>query len=252
MEKRTITLILALGLMFGSVLTGCSANTENSSPDRSSQPTEQEQTSVSGEPVSEDSSDGETADDSAVSSDSGNSQLAPEAPDSVVLENPDTDPDMTAEELAEIERLRTAWALREYLEETVSAESYAYLNPGDGILTIGAIDEEALRAAVEAYTGTPCREVIYQPAECSQAQVAALTEALTYLECPYRTAASAVRIDGGAGEGILVFLEADEDSDADRIKSEVLRLAEEMNFPTEYITFERHGSLPPPGTNPDT
>ena len=51
MEKRIITLILALGLMFGSVLTGCSANTENSSPDRSSQPTEQEQTSVSGEPV---------------------------------------------------------------------------------------------------------------------------------------------------------------------------------------------------------
>ena len=252
MEKRIITLILALGLMFGSVLTGCSANTENSSPDRSSQPTEQEQTSVPGEPVSEDSSDGETADDSAVSSDSGNSQLVPEVPDSVVLENPDTDPDMTAEELAEIERLRTAWALREYLEETVSAESYAYLNPGDGILTIGAIDEEALRAAVEAYTGTPCREVIYQPAECSQAQVAALTEALTDLECPYRTAASAVRIDGGAGEGILVFLEADEDSDADRIKSEVLRLAEEMNFPTEYITFERHGSLPPPGTNPDT
>lgn len=258
MEKRIMALILASALTLGAVLTGCSTNTESSSPDHSSQPAGQEESSVPEESVPEDSSASEPAEHSEAPAESGESQAAPVTPESgsseesVVYENPDTGPDMTAEELAEIERVRTAWALREYLEETVSAENYAYLNPGDGILTIGAIDEEAMRAAVDAYSGTPCREVIYQPAECSQAQVAALTEALVDQEYPDRTGASAVRNDGGSGEGILVFLYADDDNDADKIRSQVLRLAEEMDFPVEYITFERHGSLPPAGINPDT
>ena len=151
MEKRTITLILALGLMFGSVLTGCSANTENSSPDRSSQPTEQEQTSVSGEPVSEDSSDGETADDSAVSSDSGNSQLAPEAPDSVVLENPDTDPDMTAEELAEIERMYLAQPTTSFHWQQVVVGSNDRIIPPDNQLNAWRKEEENNRKKIRVH-----------------------------------------------------------------------------------------------------
>lgn len=247
MEKRIMALILASVLTLGAVLTGCSTNTENSSPDISSQ------SSVPEESAPEDS---EEAGHSEAPEESGESQTAPVTPgsgssgESVVYENPDTDPDMTAEELAEIERLRTAWALREYLEETVSAESYAYLNPGDGILTIGVIDEDALRAAVEAYAGTPC-QVIYQPAECSQAQVAVFTEAIREIECLDQTTVNAVRMDGGAEEGIRVLLEADNDSDAELLRAEVLKLAEELEFPAEHITFERHGS-PTSGVNPDT
>ena len=139
MEKRIMALILASVLTLGAVLTGCSTNAESSSPDISSQ---------SSVPEGSAPEDSEETGHSEAPEESGESQTAPVTPESgssgesVVYENPDTDPDMTAEELAEIERLRTAWALREYLEETVSAESYAYLNPGDGILTIGVIDAD--------------------------------------------------------------------------------------------------------------
>ena len=47
---------------------------------------------------------------------------------------------------------------------------------------------------------------------------------------------------------------ADEDADADWIESEVMRLADEQEFPEEYIYFARHEGVSPlpPGVNPDS
>lgn len=47
---------------------------------------------------------------------------------------------------------------------------------------------------------------------------------------------------------------ADEDTDADWIESEVMRLADEQEFSEEYIYFaRREGVSPlPPGANPDS
>ena len=97
MEKRIMALILASVLTLGAVLTGCSTNAESSSPDISSQ---------SSVPEGSAPEDSEETGHSEAPTESGESQTAPVTPESgssgesVVYENPDTDPDMTAEELA--------------------------------------------------------------------------------------------------------------------------------------------------------
>ena len=119
---------------------------------------------------------------------------------------------------------------------------------------IGVVDEETVRSAVESYTGAPCRQVIYQPAECSLAQVMDLSRAIAGLDFPDRTTARTHPDQGRRGGGIDVIICADEDADADWIESEIMRLADEQEFPEKYIYFaRREGVSPlPPGANPDS
>ena len=173
-----------------------------------------------------------------------------------MIPNPDIGANPSPEE---IELGRNAWNLQEHLKEVLPLESYLYVcidyvNSDGGDLIIGVVDEETVRPAVDSYTGAPCRQVIYQPAECSLAQVMDLSRAIADLDFPDRTTAHTLPDQGGRGGGIDVIICADEDADADWIESEVLRLADEQEFPEEYIYFgRREGVSPlPPGVNPDT
>lgn len=102
------------------------------------------------------------------------------------MEESSTDnPDIGANPLPEeIEFEQNAWNLQEHLKEVLPLDSYAYFCPELGILTIGVIDEETVRSAVNFYTGTPCRHVIYRPAECSLMQVMYLSRAIADLDFP--------------------------------------------------------------------
>ena len=83
--------------------------------------------------------------------------------------NPDIGADPSPEE---IELSRNAWDLQEHLKKVLPLKSYSYVYEKEsGVLKIGVVDEETVRSAVDSYTGAPCRQVIYQPAECSLAQV---------------------------------------------------------------------------------
>ena len=152
---------------------------------------------------------------------SPSSTSSAESSEESVIPNPDIGANPSPEE---IELGRNAWNLQEHLK------------------------------AVDSYTGAPCRQVIYQPAECSLAQVMDLSRAIADLDFPDRTTAHTLPDQGGRGGGIDVIICADEDADADWIESEVLRLADEQEFPEEYIYFgRREGVSPlPPGVNPDT
>lgn len=80
------------------------------------------------------------------------------------------------------------------MKELLPLESYLYVcidyvNSDGGDLMIGIVDEETVRSAVASYTGAPCRQVIYQPAECSLAQVMDLSRAIAGLDFPDRTTA---------------------------------------------------------------
>ena len=170
--------------------------------------------------------------------------------------NPDIGADPSPEE---IELSRNSWGLQEHLKKVLPLESYLYVcidyvNSDGGDLMIGIVDEETVRSAVDSYTGAPCRQVIYQPAECSLAQVMDLSRAIAGLDFPDRTTAHTRPDQGWRGGGIDVIICADEDADADWIESEVMRLADEQEFPEEYIYFaRREGVSPlPPGVNPDS
>ena len=166
--------------------------------------------------------------------------------------NPDIGADPSPEE---IELSRNAWDLQEHLKKVLPLKSYSYVYEKEsGILMIGVVDEETVRSAVDSYTGAPCRQVIYQPAECSLAQVMDLSRAIAGLDFPDRTTAHTRPDQGWRGGGIDVIICADEDADADWIESEVMRLADEQEFPEEYIYFaRREGVSPlPPGVNPDS
>ena len=166
--------------------------------------------------------------------------------------NPDIGADPSPEE---IELSRNAWDLQEHLKKVLPLKSYSYVYEKEsGVLKIGVVDEETVRSAVDSYTGAPCRQVIYQPAECSLAQVMDLSRAIAGLDFPDRTTAHTRPDQGWRGGGIDVIICADEDADADWIESEVMCLADEQEFPEEYIYFaRREGVSPlPPGANPDT
>ena len=145
-----------------------------------------------------------------------------------MIPNPDIGANPSPEE---IQLGRNAWNLQEHLKEVLPLESYLYVcidyvNSDGGDLIIGVVDEETVRPAVDSYTGAPCRQVIYQPAECSLAQVMDLSRAIADLDFPDRTTAHTLPDQGGRGGGIDVIICADEDADADWIESEVLRLAD--------------------------
>ena len=166
--------------------------------------------------------------------------------------NPDIGADPSPEE---IELSRNAWDLQEHLKKVLPLKSYSYVYEKEsGVLMIGVVDEETVRSAVDSYTGAPCRQVIYQPAECSLAQVMDLSRAIAGLDFPDRTTAHTLPDQGWRGGGIDVIICADADADANWIESEVMRLADEQEFPEEYIYFaRREGVSPlPPGANPDS
>ena len=187
---------------------------------------------------------------------SPSSTSSAESSEESVIPNPDIGANPSPEE---IELSRNAWNLQEHLKGVLPPESYLYVcsdyvNSDGGDLIIGVVDEETVRSAVDSYTGAPCRQVIYQPAECSLAQVMDLSRAIANLDFPDRTTAQTLPAEAWRGGGIEVIICADEDADADWIESEVLCLADEQEFPEEYIYFaRREGVSPlPSGVNPDT
>lgn len=236
------------------LLTACTAPTEpaisdNESPSWSEEPdasmSESESSNASLEP------EPGPAPESSPSSTS-----SAESSEESVISNPDIGANPSPEE---IELSRNAWNLQEHLKEVLPSESYLYVcidyvNSDGGDLIIGVVDEETVRSAVDSYTGAPCRQVIYQPAECSLAQVMDLSRAIANLDFPDRATAQTLPAEAWRGGGIEVIICADEDADADWIESEVLCLADEQEFPEEYIYFaRREGVSPlPSGVNPDT
>lgn len=192
----------------------------------------------------------------SASESSPSSTSSAESSEESAIPNPDIGADPSPEE---VELSRNAWNLQEHLKEVLPLESYLYVcidyvNSDGGDLIIGVVDEETVRSAVDSYTGAPCRQVIYQPAECSLAQVMDLSRAIVDLDFPDRTTTQTLPAEAWRGGGIEVIICADEDADADWIESEVLRLADEQEFPEEYIYFaRREGVSPlPSGVNPDT
>ena len=192
----------------------------------------------------------------SASESSPSSTSSAESSEESAIPNPDIGADPSPEE---VELSRNAWNLQEHLREVLPLESYLYVcidyvNSDGGDLIIGVVDEETVRSAVDSYTGAPCRQVIYQPAECSLAQVMDLSRAIVDLDFPDRTTTQTLPAEAWRGGGIEVIICADEDADADWIESEVLRLADEQEFPEEYIYFaRREGVSPlPSGVNPDT
>lgn len=235
MSKKIMILALAAIMVFGTIFTGCGTQTEKEESEGSSQ-TSQEELESASEPASPSSSVNPVEESSTP--------------------NPDIGANPSPEE---IELSRNAWNLQEHLKEVLPLESYLYVcidyvNSDGGDLIIGVVDEETVRSTVDSYTGAPCRQVIYQPAECSLAQVMDLSRAIADLDFPDRTTAQTLPAEAWRGGGIEVIICADEDADADWIESEVLRLADEQEFPEEYIYFaRREGVSPlPPGVNPDT
>ena len=247
MRQRILLLLLAAALAAGSVLTGCGPAGESEAPETVSQ-TESSQP----EPSSEE-------EESPLPESEPETEEPAEEPSSAAVEvsaadgslpNPVTGPDWTEEE-EELYKIGTG--LREYLIKTLSPESYSYLSyPDGGILTVGVVDEQAVRAAVDAYSGTPC-QVVYQPAACSLAQINELAEAIENLDFPDGTIAFTAPAEEWQGGGIIVTVLAADDADAEWIQSEVQRLADEQDFPADSLfLYRREENLPPPGVNPDT
>lgn len=231
------------------LLTACTVSTEPAISDNESS----SWSGASGVSMSE--SESSTAplepEPGSASESSLSSTSSAESSEESAIPNPDIGVDPSPEE---IEFSRNAWNLQEYLKETLPLESYAYFYVEMGTLTVGVVDEAIVRSAVDSYTGAPCRQVIYQSAECSLAQVMDLSRAIADLDFPDRTTARTLPVEAWRGGGIDVIICADEDADADWIESEVLRLADEQEFPEEYIYFaQREGVSPlPSGVNPDT
>lgn len=249
MKRWQILLCSALLL-----LTACTAPTEPAISDNESS----SWSGASGVSMSE--SESSTAsfesESGSVSESSPSSISSAASPEESSIPNPDIGANPSPEE---IELERNAWNLQEHLKEVLPLESYLYVskdyvNSDGGDLIIGVVDEETVRSAVDSYTGAPCRQVIYQPAECSLAQVMDLSRAIANLDFPDRTTAQTLPAEAWRGGGIEVIICADEDADADWIESEVLCLADEQEFPEEYIYFaRREGVSPlPSGVNPDT
>ena len=141
-------------------------------------------------------------------------------------------------------------ALQQYLFDTLPQESYAYLSAGaqEGALTIGCLDEAAIQAGIDKYSGNPC-PVVLVPAQCSVAQTLAFLELVdqqaAFPEGAYVETASDIP---GAFEGARLALHAASEEEGAAMEEEILALAEENGFPTQYLRFFLMG----PASNPDT
>ena len=247
MRQRILLLLLAAALAAGSLLTGCGPAGESEVPENPSQ-TESSQADPSSEEEESSQPESEPETEEKAEEPSSAAVEVPAADGS--LPNPDTGPNLTEEE---VELYKIGTDLREYLIKTLSPESYSYLSyPDGGVLTVGVVDEQAVRAAVDAYSGAHC-QVVYQPAACSLAQVNALAGAIGNLDFPDGTTAITVPAEEWQGGGIIVTVLAADDADAEWIQSEMKRLADEQDFPSDSLfLYRREENLPPPGVNPDT
>ena len=97
-------------------------------------------------------------------------------------------------------RLRAGMIRDLRLQHTFTLQE-GYVNSDGGDLMIGVVDEDTVRSAVDSYTDAPCRPMIYQPAECSLAQVMDLSRAIAGLDFPDRTTAHTLPDQGWRGGG---------------------------------------------------
>ena len=241
MKRAALLLILCLAVF---AVAACSSPGTPSSSQPESAP---DSSSSAAAPAAEPSSSLPQAEPSAPAS---SSQEAPAASDPAVSSSQETEAVSQSQPVLEPADPEQVAALQQYLFDTLSQESYAYLNAGaqEGVLTIGCLDEAAVQAAIDGYTGDPCPTVLVS-AKCSVAQTITFLEQINgEASFPKGAYVEPVSEIPGAFEGVRLGLHAASEEDAAAMEAEVLALAEKAGFPTDCLRFY-HMTLE---DNPDT